>query len=192
MAERLLLLTGHLAHSRLVKLMQGLGALPFRWAVLDIGVQVAALMTEAIILRRLPRPVEADRIIVPGRCRANLDHLAQEFGVAFARGPDELVDLPAFLGRGGQPPDLSGQDIRIFSEIVDASSLSIDALLARAEKMRRDGADVIDLGCLPDTPFPHLEEAVRALKAAGHRVSVDSADRDGIGARRCPPARIIS
>ena len=24
---------------------------------------------------------------------------------------------------------------------------------------------MIDLGCLPDTPFPHLEEAVRALKA---------------------------
>ncbi|MGA3302604.1 MAG: DUF6513 domain-containing protein [Methylovirgula sp.] len=177
MAERLLLLTGHLAHSRLVKLMEGLGTVPFEWAVFDIGVQVAALMTEAIILRRLPRPVEADRIIVPGRCRANLDHLAQEFGVAFARGPDELVDLPGYLGRGGQPPDLSGQDIRIFSEIVDASSLSIDVILARADKMRRDGAEVIDLGCLPDTPFPHLEDTVRALKAASHRVSVDSADR---------------
>ena len=177
MAERLLLLTGHLAHSRLVKLMKGLGTVPFEWAVFDIGVQVAALMTEAIILRRLPRPVEADRIIVPGRCRANLDHLAQECGVAFARGPDELVDLPGYLGRGGQPPDLSGQDIRIFSEIVDASSLSIDVILGRADKMRRDGADVIDLGCLPDTPFPHLEDAVRALKAASHRVSVDSADR---------------
>ena len=33
--------------------------------------------------------------------------------------------------------------------------------------MRKAGADVIDLGCLPDTPFPHLEESVRALKAAG-------------------------
>jgi dihydropteroate synthase-like protein len=177
MAERLLLLTGHLAHSRLIKVMKGLGEVPFQWSVFDIGVQVAALMTESIITRRLPRPVEADRIIVPGRCRADLDHLSQEFGIAFLRGPDELVDLPAFLGRGGHPPDLSGKDIRIFSEIVDASALSTEAILARAEVMRVQGADVIDLGCLPDTPFPHLEEAVHVLKAAGHKVSVDSADR---------------
>lgn len=177
MAERLLLLTGHLAHARLVKLMTGLGEVPFEWTIFDIGVQVAALMTEAIILRRLPRPIEADRIILPGRCRADLDRLARETGVTFVRGPDELTDLPAFLGRGARPPDLSRHDIRIFSEIVDASALEIDAILARADKMRAMGADVIDLGCLPDTPFPHLEDCVRALKSAGHQVSVDSADR---------------
>lgn len=177
MAERLLLLTGHLAYARLVKLMHGLGDVPFDWHVYDIGVQVAALMTEAIILRRLPKPLEADRIILPGRCRADLDRLAREAGVPFVRGPDELVDLPAFLGRGARVPDLSRQDIRIFSEIVDASSLSVAAILARADAMRAAGADVIDLGCLPDTPFPHLEESVRALKIAGHGVSVDSADR---------------
>ena len=49
----------------------------FDWSVLDIGVKVAALMTEAIIARRLPRPVEADRVIVPGRCRADLDKLSR-------------------------------------------------------------------------------------------------------------------
>jgi len=35
-------------------------------------VKVAALMTQEIILRRLPRPVEAERVILPGRCRADL------------------------------------------------------------------------------------------------------------------------
>jgi dihydropteroate synthase-like protein len=35
---------------------------------------------------------------------------------------------------------------------------------------------VIDLGCLPATPFPHLEESVSALHAAGFRASVDSAE----------------
>ena len=35
---------------------------------------------------------------------------------------------------------------------------------------------MIDLGCLPGTPFPHLEEAVQALKAQGLQVSVDSGD----------------
>ncbi len=176
MAERLLLLTGHLSYSRLVQLMTGLGGLPFAWGVLDIGVQVAALMTEAIILRRLPRPLEVDRIILPGRCRADLDRLSQEVGVPFVRGPDEMVDLPAFLGRGARVPDLSRHDIRIFSEIVDASALPVEAILVHAEAVRDGGAEVIDLGCLPDTPFPHLEDCVRALKAAGHRVSVDSAD----------------
>ena len=37
---------------------------------------------------------------------------------------------------------------------------------------------MIDLGCLPDTPFPHLEDAVRELKARGFAVSVDSAEPD--------------
>ena len=32
------------------------------------------------------------------------------------------------------------------------------------------GANVIDLGCLPDTPFPHLEEAIGALKEQGYKV----------------------
>jgi dihydropteroate synthase-like protein len=185
MAERLLLLTGHFAYPRLVKLMNSLGPLPFAWRVFDIGVKVAALMTEAIILRRLPRPLDADRIILPGRCRADLMSLSREIGVACARGPDEMADLPAFFGRGGHKVDLSKHEIRIFSEIVDASALSIDTLLIRATAMRRAGADVIDLGCLPDTPFPHLEESVRALKAAGHAVSVDSANADELerGAR---------
>ena len=37
---------------------------------------------------------------------------------------------------------------------------------------------MIDLGCLPDTPFPELEDAVRELKARGFDVSVDSAEPD--------------
>jgi len=41
--------------------------------------EVAALMTEAIILRRLARPVAADRIILPGRCRAGLANLSEHF-----------------------------------------------------------------------------------------------------------------
>jgi dihydropteroate synthase-like protein len=178
MTERLLLLTGHYAYPRLVKLMTGLGPLPFAWRVHDIGVKVAALMTEAIILRRLPRPLEADRIILPGRCRADLVSLSKEIGVACERGPDELADLPAFFGRGGRKSDLSKYEIRIFSEIVDASGLSLDVILARAEAMRKSGADVIDLGCLPAIPFPHLEDAIAALKAEGFAVSVDSAAQD--------------
>ena len=123
------------------------------------------------------------RVLVPGRCRADLDRLSAEFGVPFERGPDELKDLPAYFGKGGRAPDLSRHDIRIFAEIVDARQLKVDAILARAAAMRAAGADVIDLGCLPDTPFPHLEDAVRALRGAGFAVSVDSADVERIATR---------
>jgi dihydropteroate synthase-like protein len=178
MTERILFLTGHLAYPRLEQVLGGLGDPGFEWSILDIGVKVAALMTENIIARRLPHPVNANRILVPGRCRADLDRLAQQFGVPFERGPEELKDLPAYFGKGGRNLDLSHHDIRIFAEIVDASALTVETILARAAAMRAAGADVIDLGCLPDTPFPHLEDAVRALIDAGFQVSVDSADTD--------------
>jgi dihydropteroate synthase-like protein len=178
MAERILFLTGHLARPRLEKVLASLDHVEFEWSVFDVGVKVAALMTEAIITRRLPRPVEAERILLPGRCRADLARLSAEFGVPFERGPEELKDLPAYFGKHGRGLDLSRHDTRIFAEIVDASALGVDAILARAMAMRAAGADVIDLGCLPDTPFPHLEDAVRELKAAGLAVSVDSAASD--------------
>jgi dihydropteroate synthase-like protein len=177
MSERLLLLTGHLAYRRLERLMLALDQTTFSWEICNIGVKVAALMTESIIMHRLQKPIDADRIIVPGRCRADLSRLTNHLGVPVTRGPDELSDLPAFFGHGGKPPDLTRFAIRIFGEIVDATALSGEALLARAAALRKSGADVIDLGCLPDTPFPHLEETICALKAAGHLVSVDSANR---------------
>ena len=178
MSERVLFLTGRLAEKRLEKVLQAMAPTPFDWSIFNVGVKVAALMTEPILMRRLPRPINADRVVVPGRCRADLARLAQEFGVPFQRGPDELKDLPVFLGRTGAALDLSRHALRIFAEIVDASQLSLEAILARAELLRIEGADVIDLGCLPDTPFPHLEDAVRELKARELAVSVDSADPD--------------
>jgi dihydropteroate synthase-like protein len=178
MTERLLFLTGRLARARLEKVLQSMAPTPFDWSIFDVGVKVAALMTEPILMRRLPRPLDADRVIVPGRCRADLARLAEEFGAPFQRGPDELKDLPAFFGKAGVELDLSRHALRIFAEIVDASQMGLEAILVRAEALRAAGADVIDLGCLPDTPFPHLEETVRELKARGLAVSVDSAAPD--------------
>jgi dihydropteroate synthase-like protein len=176
MTERIAFLTGHLAQPRLEKVLAGMKSPGFAWSVINVGVKVAALMTEAIIARRVPRPVDATRIVVPGRCRADLTRLSAEFGIPFERGPEELKDLPAYFGKGGRGLDLSRYDMRIFAEIVDASALTVDAILRRARAMRAAGADVIDLGCLPDTPFPHLQAAVRNLKTEGFGVSVDSAE----------------
>ena len=176
MAEKLLFLTGRLAEARLSTTIEGVGLEAGSWRVANIGIKVAALMTEAIVKNRLKLPLNADRVIVPGRTRMNLDSLSAHYGVAFQRGPDELFDLPVFLGRDGKPPDFSKHDLAIFAEIIEASQLSVAEIVAKAASLRAKGADVIDIGCQPEAPFPHLEEAVKALLAAGHKVSVDSGD----------------
>jgi dihydropteroate synthase-like protein len=94
------------------------------------------------------------------------------------RGPDELKDIPQYFGRSRKASDMTKYDIQIFAEIVDASALSVEDVLKRAQGYAQRGANVIDLGGLPDTPFPHLEETVKALKEKGYKVSVDSADPD--------------
>jgi len=177
MAESILFLTGHLARARLEAVLHAMKA-GFDWKVLDIGVKVAALMTEDIIMRRLPNPVAAEKVMLPGRCRADTERLGKRFGVPFMRGPDELKDIPLYFGRARKAADMSRYDIRIFAEIVDASALAVEAIVERARVYAEAGADVIDLGCLPDTPFPHLEAAIAALKGKGYKVSVDSADSD--------------
>lgn len=176
MPETLLFLTGRLAEARLAATLDGIGLAPGSWRIGNVGIKVAALMTEAIVRNRIEQIRGVDRVIVPGRSRMDLSSLAAHYGVPFERGPDEIVDLPLYLGRGGKPPDFSRHDMRIFAEIVEAPTLTVDEIVARARKHRSAGADVIDIGCQPDTPFPHLEETVRRLKAEGLAVSADSGD----------------
>jgi dihydropteroate synthase-like protein len=172
--EHIVFLTGRLAQPALERVLGSIESAPFTWEVREIGLQVAALMTADMIRRRVPTPVAAQRIVVPGRCRGDVDALSAHYGIPVQRGPQELKDLPRFFDRQARPVDLSEYEVAIFAEIVDAPRLAVDAIVARAERHRRDGADVIDLGCLPETPFPHLEDSVAALKAAGFAVSVDS------------------
>ncbi|MFZ5790384.1 MAG: DUF6513 domain-containing protein [Pseudomonadota bacterium] len=176
MPEHILFLTGRLARPRVAKVLEAMQPTEFTYDVHDLGVKVAALMTADLIRRRLPRPLKADRVVLPGRCRADLDSLSAHFETRFQRGPDDIRDLPEFFGRKGGPRDLSRHDVRIFAEIVEAPTLDLAGIMRRAEAYRTAGADVIDIGCLPDTPFPHLEETVSTLRGAGFTVSVDSAN----------------
>lgn len=176
MADKLLFLTGHLAENRLVETIQSMGLEEGSWRVHNIGIKVAALMTESIIRNRLKTPLKADRVILPGRVRADLQTLSQYYGVTFERGPDEFIDLPTYLGKAGHPPDLTQYDMTIFAEIVDAPTLTLDRIVERALYYSSKGADVIDIGCQPDTSFPQLELVVKTLKELGLMVSVDSGD----------------
>lgn len=174
MPENILFLTGKLAEGSLHKVLEGMPPAGFNYQVAQLGISVAALMTPEFIARRLPDARGADRIIVPGLCRGALAPLAEKYGVPVDLGPEDLKDIPQYFGHGGKPPDLSRYRTQIFAEIVEAPQLDVADILARAERYRLQGADVIDLGCLPNTPFPHLEEVIQALHAAGLKVSVDS------------------
>lgn len=179
MAEHILFLTGKLAEKQLHRILEEM-APEFAYTVHQLGLSVAALMTADMIRRRLKDTYGADRILVPGRCRGDLETLSQDLGLPVERGPEELRDLPEFFGRAARKPDLSRYDLRIFAEIVDAPNLDVDGILRQAADYRNHGADVIDIGCLPATPFPHLEAAIAALKAGGFRVSVDSLETEDL------------
>jgi dihydropteroate synthase-like protein len=176
--DHIVFLTGRLAERSLRQVLEGIAPAPFTWEVREIGLQVAALMTADMIRRRVPLPLVASRMIVPGKCRGDLDALSQHFGIAVERGPEEVKDLPQFFGREARHLDLSRYETEIFAEIVDAPRLSVEGIVERASVYASQGADVIDIGCLPETPFAHLEDSVRALKERGYRVSVDSMRTD--------------
>lgn len=174
MSEHLLFVTGKLAERSLARLLGALEPRPFTYDIRVPGVAVAALLTTDLLERRLGDVSAYDRIILPGRCRGDLERLAARFGRPFVRGPEELKDLPDYLGGRARARSFERTDVTLFAEVVDAPQLTVEGIVARAAALAADGADVIDLGCLPDTPFPHLETAIAALKRAGYRVSVDS------------------
>jgi dihydropteroate synthase len=187
MAENLLFLTGKLAEKSLHKVLADMqpaatdnAAVPFKYRVVQLGVSVAALMTPELIARRLSDAGDADRIILPGLCKGDLTPLQEKYGIPVELGPEDLKDLPRYFGRGGKAPDLSHYDVSIFAEIVDAPHLTVEGVLQKAERFRAQGANVIDLGCIPNTPFLHLQDSIQALKQAGFKVSVDSLNNEDL------------
>ncbi len=173
MSERILFITGRLAEKQVRQVLEKMQP-DFLYQVHVMGVTVAALITADMIARRLTDTAGADKIIVPGRCRGDLEALSQHFGIPVERGPEEIKDLPQYFGQAAHHYDLSQYQTKIFAEIVDAPNISVEAIVERAYYYKANGADVIDIGCLPDTPFTHLAETIRTLKQEGFLVSIDS------------------
>ena len=134
MAENLLFLTGKLAEKSLHKVLAEMQPTPFEYQIAQLGISVAALMTPEFIARRLADARGADRIVVPGLCRGDLDSLSEKYGVPVERGPEDLKDLPQFFGRGGKAPDLSKYDVSIFAENVEAPQLTAEGIVAKAQR----------------------------------------------------------
>ncbi len=179
MKEHILFLTGKLAEKQLHQILDTMQP-EFDYTIHQIGVKVAALMTAEMIARRLKDTFNADRIIVPGRCLGDLEQLAKTLNLPVERGPEELKDLPLFFGKQAHKIDLSRYAVNIFAEIVDAPNLNVDEVIQRAYYYQQNGANIIDIGCLPDTPFPQMEAIIQGLKQEGFQVSIDSLETDDL------------
>lgn len=176
--ERILFVTGRLAESSLRGLLVSLAAkVGFEYEVAVLGISVAALMSTDFVARKLTIHSSFDRVLLPGWCGGDLEPLIQKFQTPFERGPKDLFDLPEFFGSAAKaPPDLSRYDIEILAEINHAPRLSDRELMDQAERYRKSGADIIDLGCIPDEHWSQVGDATRRLCSEGFRVSIDSFD----------------
>jgi dihydropteroate synthase len=141
-------------------------------------ISVAALMPPRWVARHLEVPEGTDRVVLPGHCRGDLAPVvAKAGGVPVELGPEDLRDLPRHFGReDARREGYGAHDIEILAEINHAPRLDRPEILRIADEYRREGADVIDLGCDPGDPWPGAGDAVAALRDAGHRVSIDSFD----------------
>ena len=171
--EHILFLTGKLAYPGLLRILEDMQSDAFTYSVRNLGLSVASMMTENIIKRRLKDIEQFDKIILPGRFRGNLDELSAHFQVPFERGPEELKDIPSFFGKAHHY-DLKDTDVLIFGEIVEAPNQSPEATLEIAQHYRASGADIIDIGFMPDTPFPQFKDTIALLKEHRFKVSVDT------------------
>ena len=183
MSDHLIFLTGKLAKISLGKVLSDISSQHnFTYEVMDMGVNVAALATIDIIMKKVDSAVmqEATKIVIPGRCRGDIEELSRYFKKICVRGPEELKDIPSFLGLQGKDLDLSKYDTNIIGEITEAPNMKIEQIIQQAKRYKEDGADIIDIGCLPSTKFPHLTDSIKELKRLGYMVSVDSLNTDDL------------
>jgi dihydropteroate synthase-like protein len=189
----ILFVTGKLAEPALRRTLAELaGRAGFDYSVAVLPITVAALATTPWVARHLSVPAGVDRVLLPGLCGGDLSALAEVTAVPAERGPKDLRDLPEFFrAGGGPPPGYGAHDITILAEINHAPRLPPDELLARGRAAHAAGADVIDLGCDPDLTWSGAGEAVRALRAEGLRVSLDSFNPAEVEAAAAAGAELI-
>jgi hypothetical protein len=176
--KNILFITGKLAEKGLRTVIESIENKEFNYEIRNLNVNVAALLTTDMIERRIGNIDSFDEIIIPGRVRGDLELLIKNIDKKIVRGPDELKDLPTLFGASPVKYDLSKFETSIFGEITDALNMTVEEVIKRAEYFRLEGADVIDIGCLPNKKFPHLEEIVQELKNRNFYVSIDSHNTD--------------
>ena len=147
---RLLFVTGKLAEPALRRMLADLAPkVGFEPEVAVLNITVAALMTANWVARHLSAPVTAERVILPGLCRGDVEEVARAAGVPTELGPKDLLDLPEFFGKSSGPPPGYGGSTSRFSRRSTTRRRNARGDPRGARHYRDSGADVIDLGCDP-------------------------------------------
>ena len=149
MKKKIIFLTGKLAYPALLKVLEENPSDKFDYDVVEIGVSVAALATIDIIANKFkPNDLkDVDKIVIPGRCKGDIEKLKTLYNnIDVQRGPDELKDLPKFLGLEGKDIELSNYETQIIAEITDAPQLTIPKIIKRAEYYKKMVQTILILG----------------------------------------------
>lgn len=185
--------TGRLAESSLRDVLATFSEQAgFDYSVDVLKITVAALMTADWVAPRLSPPPQAERIVLPGLCRGDLQTVRDATGLPADLGPKDLRDLPEYFGEASaRSEDYGAYDIDIIAEINHAPQWPLPELLAEAARMQADGADVIDLGCNPGETWRQVADVVQALRDQGHRVSIDTYNPEEISAAAAAGAELV-
>ena len=173
--EKIHFTTGRLARAALEAILVDLAPQAgFDYSIQTLPITVAALLTPQWIAPRLEVPPGTTKIILPGYCDGDLSPLLVVTEIPIEIGPKDLRQLPAFFGQKPNRDGLGEWDIEIIAEINHAPRKTLPDILTMAEAMRTDGANLIDVGCEPNSCWQGVGDCVKALCDAGHRVSIDS------------------
>lgn len=184
--------TGRLAERALRRIVEELSASAgFEYSIEVLPITVAALMTPEWIGKRWSVPEVATSVLIPGYCHGDLHDLAMMTGRTVERGPRDLHQLPAHFSQPARSDDYGAWDISILAEINHCPQLPLEVILAEATRLANDGADIIDVGCEPGQPWTGVGDAVRALRDAGLRVSIDSMNAQEIEAAVAEGAELV-
>jgi dihydropteroate synthase-like protein len=177
--HRCLFVTGKLAAPSLRDTLEKLSA-DFEYEISILPISVAALMDTRFVAKHLANSRGCDRILIPGLCKGDLNPIVDALGVDVVRGPKSLKEIPEYFGNTSDLTGYGAYRTKIIAEIVDAYELRLDQILERASYFKNAGADIIDLGCPVHGGFSEIGKTVRALKAHGFLVSVDSFNPEDI------------
>lgn len=191
-ARKIHFVTGRLAEQALRREIERIApAAGFVATVQVLPISVAALMTGEWIARRIEIPEGTDEVLVPGYCDRGLEVLREAVRVPVRAGPRDLRDLGRFFGQERNRDGFGPYDIEIIAEINHAPRLAPESLTSMARALAADGADVIDVGCDPGGGWSGAGDAVRRLRDAGFRVSIDSFDPAEVAAAVAAGAELV-
>ncbi len=175
--KRLLFVTGKIASPAVQTIVEKLSKeFSFAYEITVMPITVAALMTAKWIAKKLEISNDVDFVFVPGYLTDDVELLQKKFAAKLIVGPRDIRDLPEMFGRKVQREGYGDYSIEIIAEINYAHRLTIDELISEASRLVQDGADIIDLGCDPNSQWKDVGIAVRCLREKNFRCSIDTFD----------------